>query len=97
MSFKNEEGTEHHLYLPERSLLDLNEEIRHAYMHSIPRRKYDKIAGVIKSRRSRVSITFRRVRDTPCDCKWSRMCDSQNKEISVVENLLDGEGEDISS
>lgn len=97
MSFKNEEGEEQHLYLPQRSLLELNEEIRHAYMHSIPRRKYDKIAGAIKSRRSRVSLTFRRVRDTPCSCQWSRMCDSQNKEISVVENLLDGEGEDISS
>ena len=27
----------------------------------------------------------------PCECKWPKMCDSQNKSVAVTENLLGGE------
>ena len=83
MDFKDEGGTIHNLFLPPRSLLILEDEGRHEWMHSIPRRKYDKFNGEVRSRRQRVTLTFRRLRNPPCTCQWPRMCDSQNKEIAV--------------
>lgn len=71
-------------------------EARYNWLHSIPTRKFDKVNGLIRSRRRRVSLTYRKLRKTPvCKCRWPRMCDSQNKMVAVEENMIGGEGEEV--
>ena len=96
MTFKNPESVIHHINIKPRALMIFSGEARYNWLHSIPTRKYDKVEGMIKSRRRRVSLTYRKLRKTPiCSCKWPRMCDSQNKLVAVEENMLVGEGEEV--
>jgi alkylated DNA repair protein alkB family protein 8 len=66
-------------------------EARYNWLHSIASRKIDKVDGLLKFRHRRVSLTFRKVKTDPCRCKWSILCDSQNKSQAVSENMLSGE------
>ena len=96
MTFKNPEGEVRHISLKPRSLMVFSGEGRYNWLHSIPTRKFDKVNGLIKSRRRRISLTYRKLRKDPvCACKWPRMCDSQNKQVAVEENMLVGEGEEV--
>ena len=95
MTFKSPEGEFRHISLKPNSLMIFSGEGRYNWLHSIPTRKFDKVNGLIKSRRRRISLTYRKLRANPvCACKWPRMCDTQNKEVAVDENKLVGEGEE---
>ena len=37
----------------------------------------DRVEGTLNFRRRRVSLTFRRIKRTPCVCKWPIFCDSR--------------------
>lgn len=66
------------IYLPPRSMLLLSGEGRYAWQHYIPHHKVDKVKdSVIRRGSRRVSFTFRKVRKGPCQCNYSRFCDSQ--------------------
>ena len=99
MHFKTPENVTKDLYLRPRSLVVFSGEVRYNWLHSIATRKLDKITssnnedGALKFRSRRVSLTLRKVKKDgkPCECKWTQMCDSQNKSVAVTENLLGGE------
>jgi len=96
MTFKDPSGVVKHISLKPRSLVIFSGEARYNWLHSIPTRKFDKVYGMIKSRRRRISLTYRKLRSNPvCACRWPRMCDSQNKQVAVEENMLAGEGEEV--
>ncbi len=69
-------------------------EVRYNWLHSIAQRKVDKVDGLLKFRHRRVSLTFRKVKTDPCQCKYPLLCDSQNKSVAVQENQLSGESEE---
>ena len=96
MSFKDPNGETRNISLKPRCLVIFSGEGRYNWIHSIPTRKFDKVYGLIKSRRRRISLTYRKLRsNTVCNCRWPRMCDSQNKLVAVEENMLVGEGEEV--
>ncbi|PKI76503.1 hypothetical protein CRG98_003054 [Punica granatum] len=66
------------IYLPPRSMLLLSGEARYAWHHYIPHHKIDFVGEkVIKRSPRRVSFTFRKVRNGPCQCEFPQYCDSQ--------------------
>jgi alkylated DNA repair protein alkB family protein 8 len=82
MSFRRA-GVQHSVHLAPRTLLVMSGEARLAWDHSVPQRKVDPVEtpqGVIQVERSarRVSLTFRAVREGPCECAFPEQCDSQN-------------------
>lgn len=89
MEFKNIEGTVSYVFLPRRSMIVMSKESRYGYTHGITPRKFDiiPIAGglkrlTVKKRETRISFTFRRLQDGPCNCVYNQMCDTfqeQNK------------------
>jgi len=91
MHFRNPEGLTTDLYLEPRSLVVMSGEARYNWLHSIAMRKIDRLDGLLKFRHRRVSLTFRKLKATPCACQWSALCDSQSKSVAVHENHL-GEG-----
>jgi alkylated DNA repair protein alkB homolog 8 len=82
------------LYLTPRSLVIFTGEVRYNWQHSIALRKIDRVAqgagekhnSLLKFRHRRVSLTFRKVKadGKPCECRWPKLCDSQNKHLAVV-------------
>jgi alkylated DNA repair protein alkB family protein 8 len=77
MSFKSWKNEQRHIYLPERSLVVFAGEGRYAWQHSIAQRKLDKVEDQLVFRRRRISLTFRRIKKTPCKCAFPFYCDSQ--------------------
>ncbi|XP_004605211.2 alkylated DNA repair protein alkB homolog 8 isoform X2 [Sorex araneus] len=93
MDFKHPDGATAPVMLPRRSLLVMRGEARYLWAHGITPRKFDTVqaslgrtGGIIQSdagdltlrkRGVRTSFTFRKVRRTPCDCKYPQVCDSQ--------------------
>lgn len=70
-------------------------EARYNWLHSIALRKVDKVDGLLKFRHRRVSLTFRKIKSDLCRCRWSQLCDSQNKSVAVTErDVTGGEGEE---
>ncbi|CAM9176823.1 unnamed protein product [Ascophyllum nodosum] len=65
------------VYLPRRSLLVMEGAARYEWSHGIASRKTDMVDGVLKKRSTRVSLTFRRVRDpaVTCVCDFETTCD----------------------
>ncbi len=53
-------------------------------MHSIACRKLDNIDSQLKHRSRRISLTFRKIRRTPCVCKYYFYCDSQGYDQSTM-------------
>nr|XP_003923799.2 alkylated DNA repair protein alkB homolog 8 [Saimiri boliviensis boliviensis] len=96
MDFKHPDGITVPVMLPRRSLLVMTGESRYLWTHGITCRKFDTVqasgsqkSGIITSnvgdltlskRGLRTSFTFRKVRQTPCDCSYPLVCDSQRKE-----------------
>ncbi|KAM8814834.1 tRNA (carboxymethyluridine(34)-5-O)-methyltransferase ALKBH8 [Rhynchonycteris naso] len=96
MDFKHPDGVTVPVMLPRRSLLVMTGESRYLWTHGITPRKYDPVqaskghrSGVITGdvgnltlckRGIRTSFTFRKVRQTPCNCSYPLVCDSQMKE-----------------
>ena len=65
------------LLLPRRSLLVLGHYARYGCQHAIQQRKTDRVDGRLVERRERVSLTFRRRRESgECNCQWKELCDS---------------------
>ena len=91
MHFKNPDGVSKDLYLLPRTLMVFSGEVRYNWLHSIAQRKIDKVGETLKFRGRRISLTFRKVKKTPCECRWPGLCDSQNKSSAVTENMLGGE------
>ncbi|KAJ3157081.1 Alkylated DNA repair protein alkB 8 [Geranomyces variabilis] len=65
------------VHLPARSLLIMDGDARYQWEHSIRPRRTDVVRGLAVSRTTRVSLTFRSVKQEPlCDgCRWPRACD----------------------
>ncbi|XP_066216850.1 alkylated DNA repair protein alkB homolog 8 [Saccopteryx leptura] len=96
MDFKHPDGVTVPVMLPRRSLLVMTGESRYLWTHGITPRKYDTVqaskghrSGIITGdvgnltlckRGIRTSFTFRKVRQTPCNCGYPLVCDSQMKE-----------------
>ncbi|XP_012629167.2 tRNA (carboxymethyluridine(34)-5-O)-methyltransferase ALKBH8 isoform X1 [Microcebus murinus] len=96
MDFKHPDGVTVPVMLPRRSLLVMTGESRYLWTHGITPRKFDTVqaseahkSGIITSnlgdltlnkRGIRTSFTFRKVRQTPCNCSYPLVCDSQRKE-----------------
>ena len=79
-----------------RSLALLSGEVRYDWLHTISERKVDKVEGLLRFRHRRVSLTFRKVKnDGPCVCKYPKLCDSQNKLLTVEQNFLLGSSEEV--
>ncbi|XP_055278919.1 alkylated DNA repair protein alkB homolog 8 isoform X1 [Moschus berezovskii] len=96
MDFKHPDGMTVPVMLPRRSLLVMAGESRYLWTHGITPRKFDTVqaskghkSGIITSdvedltlnkRGIRTSFTFRKVKQTPCNCSYPLVCDSQMKE-----------------
>lgn len=75
MSFKSFNNEERHIYIPQRGLIVFSDEARYAWYHSIAQRKVDKTNGKLIFRKRRISLTFRKIKTTPCTCKYPFFCD----------------------
>lgn len=75
MTFKSHKNEEKHLYIPQRALIVFSDEVRYAWYHSIAQRKIDKTQGKLVFRKRRISLTFRKIKTTPCLCKYPFFCD----------------------
>ena len=77
MDFKHNDGRWHSFALPRRSLLVITGASRYEWTHGIKNRKTDLLDGKQVPRQRRVSLTFRKLSDTPCDCSFPEQCDTQ--------------------
>eukprot|EP00058_Branchiostoma_floridae_P015335 XP_002600823.1 hypothetical protein BRAFLDRAFT_215107 [Branchiostoma floridae] len=84
MDFKHPSGKRVAVVLPARSLLVMSGEARYLWTHGIIPRKMDPVpvkgqedSITLARREVRTSFTFRKIRHTPCDCKYPSQCDSQ--------------------
>ena len=85
MNFRTAEGVQQDVYLLPRQLVLFTGEVRYNYLHSIATRKVDNVDGVLKFRHRRLSLTFRKLKfdGRPCTCRFPKLCDSQNKQVSM--------------
>ncbi|CAM9523355.1 unnamed protein product [Sphacelaria rigidula] len=67
------------IYLPRGSLLIMEGAARYEWSHGIASRKTDMVCGVLTKRSTRISLTFRRVRNPaePCRCEFEASCDRE--------------------
>jgi alkylated DNA repair protein alkB family protein 8 len=77
MDFRKYDGEERAVYLPPRSVAIFSGEVRFAWTHGITCRKVDSIDGELRHRSRRLSLTFRKIKFTPCNCPYYFYCDSQ--------------------
>jgi alkylated DNA repair protein alkB homolog 8 len=84
MDFKRFDGHEECVYLPERSVAVFSGEARFAWTHGITCRKVDRVDGQIQHRSRRLSLTFRKIKFTPCQCPYYFYCDSQGYEQEIM-------------
>uniref|UniRef100_A0A0N5CB44 Fe2OG dioxygenase domain-containing protein n=1 Tax=Strongyloides papillosus TaxID=174720 RepID=A0A0N5CB44_STREA len=63
--------------LRKNSLLIMEDESRYAFKHGILTRKYDTNPSTNESmkRKRRISITFRKIKESKCQCKFIEFCD----------------------
>eukprot|EP01089_Gocevia_fonbrunei_P020808 TRINITY_DN7829_c0_g4_i1.p1 TRINITY_DN7829_c0_g4~~TRINITY_DN7829_c0_g4_i1.p1 ORF type:complete len:507 (+),score=67.14 TRINITY_DN7829_c0_g4_i1:300-1820(+) len=70
--------------LPKRSLIIMTNESRFLWAHGITPRKTDEVEGELHKRKKRISLTFRKIRDSQkCEnCQFPAQCDTwrSNKE-----------------
>lgn len=77
MDFRKYDGEERLVYLKDRSVAIFSGEARYAWIHGISSRKVDKVGGEVVYRSRRISLTFRKIKFTPCHCPYYFFCDSQ--------------------
>ena len=95
MHFKNPDGETRDVYMMPRQLMIFSGEARYNWLHSISTRKIDRVQGKLKFRSRRVSLTFRKIKHTPCKCNFPKLCDSQSMStVSCTQNQLAGEGDE---
>ncbi|RDD45870.1 Alkylated DNA repair protein alkB-like protein 8 [Trichoplax sp. H2] len=93
MDFRHPDGTRISINLPRRSLLVMSGECRYLWSHGITPRKYDVVCDdndnnsniTLLERSRRVSFTFRKIRHSPCNCKYPNSCDTQLNLLSKAE------------
>lgn len=78
-----------HIFLKPRSAVFFTGEVRFAWEHSISLRKLDRVEDNIYFRKRRVSLTFRKVRNSECKCKFIQFCDSQKSQLVNVNPIED--------
>ena len=67
----------HPVVLPQRSMLVLSHEVRYGCHHAIQPRKTDRVDGRLVQREERISLTFRKRRESGvCHCEWTQLCDT---------------------
>ena len=86
-NLKTEESTS--LYLLPRSAIFFSREPRYMFNHSIPTRKLDKLNGKLVGRKRRISLTFRKIRPSECQCDYPEYCDSRTKALATVMPVID--------
>ncbi|CAH1268201.1 ALKBH8 [Branchiostoma lanceolatum] len=98
MDFKHPSGKRVPVVLPARSLLVMSGEARYLWTHGIIPRKMDPVpvqgqeeSMTLARREVRTSFTLRKIRHTPCDCKYPSQCDSQLQKTGA--SLPRSEGE----
>ena len=65
------------MVLPQRSMLVLSHEARYGCHHAIQPRKTDRVDGRLVQREERISLTFRKRRESGlCQCEWTQLCDT---------------------
>uniref|UniRef100_A0A8R1E1A6 Alkylated DNA repair protein alkB homolog 8 n=1 Tax=Caenorhabditis japonica TaxID=281687 RepID=A0A8R1E1A6_CAEJA len=72
--------------LKARSLCLIQGESRYRWKHGIVNRKYDvnPRTNRVEARKTRVSLTLRKIRRKPCECRWKEFCDwDRQGEMSV--------------
>ena len=88
MSFRNQKLEQKHLYFPRRGVVVFQGEGRYAWYHSIATRKLDKVEGKIKFRKRRISLTFRKTKQTPCQCLYPVFCDSRGYDPNIMKKIF---------
>ncbi|XP_019634528.1 PREDICTED: alkylated DNA repair protein alkB homolog 8-like [Branchiostoma belcheri] len=98
MDFKHPSGKRVPVVLPARSLLVMSGEARYLWTHGIIPRKLDPVpvkgqeeSITLARREVRTSFTFRKIRHTPCDCKYPCQCDSQLQQTGPSLPRTEGE------
>ena len=91
MNFKDNANVAGDVYLRPRTLVLFTGEARYDYLHAIATRKVDKVNGLLKFRDRRLSLTLRKIKRDPCKCRYPRLCDSQNKDLVIKDNMIIGE------
>lgn len=93
MDFKNDKNEHRSVFLPRRSLLVMSGESRYNWTHGITPRKMDLVSAgsglTVRKRETRVSFTFRKVREGECDCCFVNMCDSYKQKIAKTKEMID--------
>ncbi len=84
MDFRRFDGQEKSVYLPARSVVVFSGEARYAWTHGIACRKIDVIDGEVRQRSRRISLTFRKIRWSPCQCPYFFYCDSQGYDQNTM-------------
>jgi alkylated DNA repair dioxygenase AlkB len=76
MRDNSSEWITHSVLIPERSLLLMDGDSRYGWEHIIRPRKMDLIDGLVVPRLTRISLTFRKLReaDNPCSCSFKHLC-----------------------
>lgn len=89
------------VHLKRRSILIMTQECRYAWTHGITPRMTDIILHkddglTVVKRQTRISLTFRKLKSTPCECIYHNLCDSfAQKANSIVENAAKLELENV--
>jgi len=86
MIFKHPDGECIELLLKPRDLLIVTKEARYLWSHGINARKTDIISNELVTRNRRISMTFRKVKGTPCHCQYQAQCYSWLAHQSDIKN-----------
>uniref|UniRef100_A0A0N4ZKF0 S-adenosyl-L-methionine-dependent tRNA methyltransferase ABH8 n=1 Tax=Parastrongyloides trichosuri TaxID=131310 RepID=A0A0N4ZKF0_PARTI len=79
--------------LKENSLIIMEDESRYKFKHGILNRKFDinPLTNRVMKRNKRISITFRKVQNTRCQCKFIEYCDwDRNGEMAIPKENKNG-------
>ncbi|KAE9028350.1 Alkylated DNA repair protein alkB 8 [Phytophthora rubi] len=81
MDFRSLDGGRNEgVLLPARSLAVMSGASRYKWEHAIVPRTFDVIDGKQVTRQRRVSITFRKIRSGPCECRFPKYCDTPGRD-----------------
>ncbi|XP_055700460.1 alkylated DNA repair protein alkB homolog 8 [Phlebotomus papatasi] len=87
MDFRSASGENSSVFLPRRSLLLMTGESRYNWTHGITPRCMDIVPSgsdnaslTVLKRSTRISFTFRKLRQGECDCNYARFCDTKKRQ-----------------
>ena len=99
MNLQNSQTLEEiNFLLPAKSALVMTGQARYLWKHSIADRKIDKLPTGLFFRKTRLSLTFRKLKATPfCECIFREVCDFQKLKSLKVEEKMDKNSPDFES